>query len=597
MSAYEYSLPIEKYGSELLNFINKHKRVVVKGPTGCGKSTFIPLLFKDKRVAIIEPRRIAVTALYGILKQQVPNIGFKMRFNQVLNSQTTTTIFTDGSFLNEISFNCKNGFDYDCIIIDEIHERTIRTDIIIGILKESFNGILIMMSATLNTSKLEQFMNAKTFNIPGSSHPVIVTHLERPTPDYIVEAYMKIKQILKESGGGNSNGPNDILVFLPGEEDINDLGQLCSRIAGLSILRVHSRIGDLEQRKIFERNTGRRVVLSTNICETSLTIPNIKYVIDTGLTKIKVYDGISRLGIVPESKESEIQRTGRCNRLGPGVCYRLYTDFNILPNQIAEIKRVDLSSTLLRIIGMDKSILTFPFLDYPSLQSCVSALDYLADKKCIEIICNGKKIVDKETAEKYFSKDQFIDYSEMMMKIQFKITPYGKTLLRHPFEVNLADFYEQCIRENVGYYGSILVSLISQEDMGFMGSNDSREPDIRHLIKIMEEYLAAENRGAFALEHGISQKGLETARRIFKSLNKSKVENIERVERIFSKSFSRNLSVRNGDGSYTMVRNNMKVYIHPSSGFFKRHEKKIVLVDLFEGTKTYARVVGKYYQI
>lgn len=590
MAVYSYTLPIEKYAEELRGVINKNQRIIIKGPTGCGKSTFIPLLLKDKKVAIIEPRRIAVTALYNILKQHIPTVGYKMRFSRALDSSTTTTIFTDGAFLNEIS-----ELEYDYIIVDEVHERNTRTDIILGILKESFKGKLILMSATLDTARLESFFSAITFNIPGQSYPVKIHYLTIPTQDYITECYMTIKRILKESHGQDT-GCRDILVFLPGEEDINELHHACKRIPSVLVYKVHSKLSDLEQQRIFEERPSRRVILSTNICESSLTIPNIKYVIDTGLCKVKIFDGISKMGIVSASRESIIQRMGRSNRFGPGVCYRLYTEFCIFSKQVPEIEQVDLSSVLLRLIDLDKNILEFPFINQPPLANCVHALWFLHEKRCIEIICDGKRILDKDTVSKYWPPDAFVDFSILMGKTVFRITSYGKRLLRHPFDVHLAHFYEQCIIGDVGYYGSILVSLMSQDNYNFLGKSKDKTSDLRQLIGLMEGYIGAVDKKQYAIERNLPIKGLEVSRKICKSLNKSKKGNIEMVERIFSKAFYHNVCVCNGDGSYTMKRNGTVLYVHPSSGFFRKREKEIVIVDISEGSKVYARIVGKYFK-
>lgn len=163
MSVYGYDLLIEEYKDEILRIVERSKACMIKGPTGCGKSTYIPYLLSSSsaRIAIVEPRRIAVTSLYNTLSCAMKDVGYKMRFNKKITRETRTIIYTDGSFLNEIG---ENGFDY--IIIDEVHERSIRTDIILGILKSSMKRMkskIILMSATVDTDKISRYFNADVF--------------------------------------------------------------------------------------------------------------------------------------------------------------------------------------------------------------------------------------------------------------------------------------------------------------------------------------------------------------------------------------------------------------------------------------------------
>lgn len=589
MSLYSYTLPIEKHQAAILKTIKENRNIIIKGPTGCGKSTFIPFLLKDKRVAIIEPRRIAVTSLYNTLSSIIENVGYKMRFNKVLNEKTTMTIFTDGSFLN-----CIQDLNYDYIIVDEVHERSVRTDLILSILKANYRNKLILMSATLDTTKIGNFFKAFTYEVPGDSNPIDIKYLDSPTSDYINESYLTVKRILKTR---SSDEKKDILVFLPGEEDINDLYKICKKIPSILTTKVHSTMGDKEQMKIYEESPLTKVILSTNICETSLTIPNIKYVIDAGLFKNKIFDGISFLGIQPISRDSAIQRMGRCNRLGPGVCYKLYTATQPLSVYLPEILRSDLTSFFLFVINMKKNILNLDLIDSPPIKNVILALEFLISKACVQIFYEGSKFDSFESLEKSLTEKftTFIDPSVIIKNTTFKTTNYGRKLVSHPFEVDLAHFYEQCVDSKVGYYGSIIVSLISQQNYNFLDGQSEKISDILYLIDLFEAYQAAQDKQDFTFKKGIPFKGLDIATKIFKTLNSSKDGDLDLVQRIFSRCFAHNLCVRNNDGAYTMVRNNQQLFIHPSSGFFKRKDPKIVVVDLFCSTKVYSRIVGKFF--
>ncbi len=702
MAFYSYKLEIEKYKNDILKMIEKNKTTIIKGPTGCGKSTYIPLLFRDKRVAIIEPRRIAVKSIYNTLKGKIDNLGYKMRFDKKVCEETKVVIYTDGSFMNEILEN-----EYEYIIIDEVHERSERMDVIMGILRTDFKGKLILMSASIDSESLERYFGASVFEVPGKGHPVDIRYLENPTSNYVYEAYFTIKNILKNR---ECREKKDILVFLTGEEDILELYTLCKRIPGIAVYCVYSGMKEKEQMKIFEESNLVKVILSTNICETSLTIPNIKYVIDSGLCKMRIFDGINKLGIQGVSWESAMQRMGRCNRLGPGVCYKLYTEYEILGKQILPIVRSDLCGVVLKLLSFKKNIFKFEFLDFPSIDNCLHAIEFLISKGCVDIICdinnentgytnnylnttctndkynnvsniisytnndcnncndcndkhnndcnncndkhnndyndcndkhnndcnncndcndkhknnyndcNDKHNISNIDVNKFdenkkniqirkkkfenikillekIDNGDFIDYSKILEKIKLRITKYGRRIVQHPFEPALANFYEQAIENGIGYDASLLLSLVSQENINFMNSYSKKEKksDILYLRDLFKEYLESENKHKFCSEKNLSFKAFETGRMIFKTLNKSKKNDDELLEKIFSSSFSHNICTRMDNGTYKMIRNGLEVFIHPSSAFFKKKVRKIVVLDVFSTTKTYARVVGKYY--
>ncbi|ELA42439.1 uncharacterized protein VICG_00538, partial [Vittaforma corneae ATCC 50505] len=176
-----------------------------------------------------------------------------------------------------------------------------------------------------------------------------------------------------------------------------------------------------------------------------------------------------------------------------------------------------------------------------------------------------------------------------------KITNYGRRLIYHPFDTHLAHFYEQCIEAHVGYFGSIIVSLVSQESYNFLDAQAEKKADLEYLIQLFEDYCTSNDKAEFCYKTNISLKGIENAYKIFKHLNHSRDGSIETALRVFSRCFEHNLCTRLSDGSYQHYRLNEKIYIHPTSGFFKRKDKKVVVVDVFCTTKTYARIVGKYY--
>lgn len=590
MSLYSYSLLAEKYHDQIKETIDKNKTIIIKGPTGCGKSTYIPYILRDKKVAIIEPRRIAVTALYNILRTKIENVGFKMRFASNINEKTTMKIFTDGAFLNSI-----DSLDYDYIIVDEVHERSIRTDLILMLLKTNYKATLLLMSATLNTTSLEKFFNATTFNIPGEGFPVEVKYLDEPTNDYVTEAYMTVKKILKER---LRDEKKDILIFLPGEDDINDCYKLFKKFPGIELIKIHSTMSDNDQMKIYENSELTRIILATNVCETSLTIPNVKYVIDSGLCKNKVFNGISYLGIQPISRDSSQQRQGRCNRQGPGLCYNLYTVSQTLSKATPEILSAELSSFILQLICLKKNILTINYINQPPINTVILALEFLIDKKCVVVFYKNNKIESLSDFSSVFKGDSEIFNFDLISKdIYFKATNYGKKLMYHPFDVHLSHFYDQCVSNGLGYYGSILVALISQENYNFVNCIDQKVTDIQYLIKLFLDYEESNNKIEFCKTRNVPIKGMEIASKISNRLNKSKNGDFDRLERIFSKCFEHNICSKAGNNQYFFERLATNIHIHPTSGFFKRSDNKIVFVNVFCGSKCYGRIIGKYYSI
>ena len=184
-----------------------------------------------------------------------------------------------------------------------------------------------------------------------------------------------------------------------------------------------------------------------------------------------------------------------------------------------------------------------------------------------------------------------------MHSIKFKISDYGKQIIFHPFEVYFSHFYQQCINNDVSYYGSLLISSISQENYTFLTSPKliGKQSDILYLVEIFEQYLDSGDKHNFCISRNLPIKGMEMAERIFKTLNKSGKGSLETLERVFSNCFSHNLCERVKDGSYQMRRTGLSLYIHPTSGFFKRNDQKIVVVDIFHNVKLYGRIVGKFY--
>jgi HrpA-like RNA helicase len=390
-------LPVNKNKDKILLAVEENSVVIVVGETGSGKTTQIPQLLYAKnyrKMVITQPRRVAAISISKRVAHEMnvtlgSTVGYQIRFEDVSQRDTSIKFVTDGILLREL-LNDKNLSKYNVIILDEAHERTLRTDILFGalkaILKKRKNLKLIIMSATLNSEKFsEYFENAPVISIPGRQHHVSTFYAPEKQGDYVDSAMVTILQIHKKPEHG------DILVFLTGQEEIENMEKLLTEQTKdlktdlkLMICPLFSSLPSAQQSLIFEKTPPgcRKVVLSTNIAETSITISGIRFVVDTGMVKIRGFNpktGIETLSVSPISRASANQRAGRAGREAPGFCYRLYTEasFKILDAEtIPEIKRCNLASVilLLKSSGIE-NIVDFDFMDKPPRQACKLMFD------------------------------------------------------------------------------------------------------------------------------------------------------------------------------------------------------------------------------
>jgi ATP-dependent helicase HrpA len=382
-------LPIAARREAILDALGASQVLIVAGDTGSGKSTQLPQYCLElgrgegALIAHTQPRRLAARALAARIAEEIGQpvggrVGFRVRFADQVSKATRLVLMTDGLLLAELASDHELK-RYDTIIVDEAHERTLNVDLLMGVLKRLLPRRpelkVIVTSATLDVERISRFFDgAPIITVSGRSHPIEVRYREAPDdeedPDLglaVLEAY---REIAAEPG---QIGDGDVLVFLPGEREIRDVGELLGREAvGAEVLELYSRLSWEQQSKIFQRGSRRRIVLATNVAETSLTVPGIRAVIDSGLARISRYSPrsrLQRLPIEPVSRASADQRKGRCGRLGPGLCMRLYgeADFEArAPFTEPEILRTNLAALLLRLAadGLGEAE-EFPFIDPP----------------------------------------------------------------------------------------------------------------------------------------------------------------------------------------------------------------------------------------
>lgn len=406
------SLPAFAVKKNLLKTIAENQVTVVIGETGSGKTTQLTQylyeegfgsnleqLGKNRMIGCTQPRRVAAMSVAKRVSEEMncklgDEVGFAIRFEDKTNPRKTVIKYmTEGVLLREILVD-PNLDKYSCIIMDEAHERSLNTDVLLGLFKMLLTRRkdlkLIVTSATLNADRFTRYFgNAPQFTIPGRTFPVDVLFSKSGCTDYVETAVKQVLTIHLQNSAKSNNNDGDILVFMTGQEDIEVTCELLQEKLDLldnppplDIFPIFSTMPADLQKKIFNKTNleRRKVVVATNIAETSLTVDGVKYVIDTGLVKSKVYNpklGMDMLQVIPISIANAQQRSGRAGRTGPGVAYRLYTERSaeeqMYLQPIPEIQRTNLSNVMLQLKSLKiEDVPNFPFLDPPpkDLLSC-----------------------------------------------------------------------------------------------------------------------------------------------------------------------------------------------------------------------------------
>ena len=387
-------LPVNERRAEIAALIEKHQVVIVCGETGSGKTTQIPKICLELGrgttglIGHTQPRRIAARSTAARIAQELESelgrvVGYKIRFTDRTSPQSYIKLMTDGILLAETQGDPWLG-QYDTLILDEAHERSLNIDFLLGYLKQLLpkrpDLKLIITSATIDASRFSQhFNNAPVIEVSGRLYPVEIRYRpvqteeaesddERDLYDAIVDACDELHR----------TGPGDVLVFLPGEREIRDAAEALRKHAfgrgGVhpEILPLFARLSAEEQSRIFKPHNGRRIVLATNVAETSLTVPGIRYVVDSGLARVKRYsyrNKVEQLQVEKIAQASANQRSGRCGRVAAGVCIRLYDeqDFSVRPPYAdPEILRSSLAGVILRMKSLRLGdVEEFPFIEAP----------------------------------------------------------------------------------------------------------------------------------------------------------------------------------------------------------------------------------------
>jgi ATP-dependent helicase HrpA len=400
--SYPEQLPISARRDDIAAAIRDHQVVVVAGETGSGKTTQLPKICLELgrgirgQIGHTQPRRLAARTVSERIAEELgvelgTAIGYQVRFTDRANEDTAVKLMTDGILLAEIQHD-RMLRRYDTLIIDEAHERSLNIDFLLGYLKQLLprrpDLKLIITSATIDPQRFSQhFSDAPIIEVSGRTYPVEVRY--RPPQDGVDQ----IEAITAAVGELGLEAPGDVLVFLSGEREIRDTADALRKALpdGTEVLPLFARLSAAEQHKVFAPHPGRRIVLATNVAETSLTVPGIRYVVDPGTARISRYSvrtKVQRLPIEPISQASADQRKGRCGRVADGICIRLYAedDFAGRPRFTEpEVQRTNLASVILQMTALGLGdVAAFPFVDAPDRRSIADGTALLHELRALE---------------------------------------------------------------------------------------------------------------------------------------------------------------------------------------------------------------------
>ena len=619
-------LPVHQQRDEFLQMYQKSQILVFVGETGSGKTTQIPqfVLYDDlpqserKLVACTQPRRVAAMSVAQRVAQELDvklgeEVGYSIRFEDMTSQKTILKYMTDGMLLRE-AMNDHDLKRYSTIILDEAHERTLATDILMGLLKEVVvrrpDLKLIIMSATLDAQKFQRyFHDAPLLAVPGRTHPVEIFYTPEPERDYVEAALRTVLQIHATEAEG------DILLFLTGEEEIEDAVRKISleademvREADAGPLKCYPLYGTLppaQQQKIFEPappprreggRPGRKCIVATNIAETSLTIDGIVYVVDPGFSKQKVYNPrirVESLLVSPISKASAQQRAGRAGRTRPGKCFRLYTEGafkkELIEQTYPEVLRSNLSSTVLELkkLGID-DLVHFDLMDPPAPETLMRALEELNYLACLDddgnLTTMGRLAsefpLDPALAVMLISSPEFYCSNEILSLTSLLSVP--NVFVRPASARKRADEMKNLFAHPDGDHLTLL--------------------NVYHAFKGAE---AQENPRQWCHDHFLSLRALQSADNVRLQLKRimereelelmstpfEDKKYYENIRRALVSGFFMQVAKKEANGkTYTTVKDNQTVLLHPSTVLGQESEW-VIYNEFVLTSKNYIRVV------
>lgn len=601
------SLPVFVFRNQLIQAIKDNQILIVVGETGSGKTTQLTQYLAESgfgnngMIGCTQPRRVAAISVAKRVSEEVgcevgAEVGYAVRFDDRTSKNTVIKYMTDGHLQREIIMD-PDLKRYSVIMLDEAHERTIATDVLFGLLKKAVKRRpelkIIVTSATLDADKFSSYFNeAPIFTIPGRTYPVEVLYSKEPESDYLDAALVTVMEIhLAEPAG-------DILVFLTGQEEIDTacevlyerMKALGPNVPELIILPVYSALPSEMQSRIFDPAPpgSRKVVLATNIAETSITIDGIYYVVDPGFVKQNAYDpklGMDSLVVVPISRASAQQRAGRAGRTGPGKCFRLYTqqafETEMLPTTIPEIQRQNLAHTILMLKASGiNDLLHFGFMDPPPMNTMLTALEELYALSALDdeglLTRLGRKMAD------------------------FPVDPALAKALVYSVDLGCSDEMLTIVSmlniQTVFYRPKEKQSQADQKKAKF------HDPHGDHLtlLNVFNSWKHSGYANAWCFENFIQARGVRRAKDVRDQLTKmmdryrhpivSCGRDTEKVRRALCSGFFRNSARKDPQEGYKTLIEGTNVYLHPSSALFGKNAEWVIYHSLVMTTKEYMHI-------
>ena len=605
------SLPIYTFRDDLLKAISEYQVLIIVGETGSGKTTQIPQYLHEAgytkdglKIGCTQPRRVAAMSVAARVAEEMGvkvgnEVGYSIRFEDATSDKTILKYMTDGMLLREFLTEPDLGA-YSALMIDEAHERTLHTDILFGLVKDIARFRpelkLLISSATMDAQKFAKYFDdAPIFNIPGRRYPVDIHYTPQPEANYLAAAVTTIFQIHITQPRG------DILVFLTGQEEIEaaelnlqeTARKLGSKVPEMVICPIYANLPSELQSKIFEPTPpkARKVVLATNIAETSLTIDGIVYVIDPGFVKENVYNartGMESLVVTPCSRASANQRSGRAGRVAPGKCFRLYTKFafhnELDESTMPEIQRTNLNSVVLLLMSLGiTDLMDFDFMDAPPAETLIRALENL--------------------------------YALGALNDKGALTKLGRQMAEFPTDPMLARSIlaadkHGCVEEVLS-----IIAMLGESSSLFYRPKDKKiladsarsrftvkeGGDHFSLLNIWNQWVDSDFSYVWARENFLQQRSLTRARDVRDQLAKlcDRVEvtitsvganDLVPIQKSITAGFFPNAArLQKGGDSYRTVKNGMTTYLHPSSTLFEVNPKWIIFYELVLTSREYMR--------
>lgn len=624
---YPDSLPVSQKRDEILAALSSHQVIIIAGETGSGKTTQLPKLCLELglgqagTIAHTQPRRLAARSVASRIAQELEvemgqEVGCQVRFSDQTTERTRVKLMTDGILLAQTQ-NDKFLSEYDCIIIDEAHERSLNIDFLLGFLKQLLpkrpDLKVVITSATIDLQRFsDHFDNAPVIEVSGRTYPVedryrpLVRDSEDDTDLTVQEGiYHGLQELAQQDRINQQAG--DVLVFLPGEREIRECAEYLRKIVindrdlrNSQILPLYARLTPAEQSKIFTESVGRRIILSTNVAETSLTVPGIRYVIDSGVARISRYSyrsKVQRLPIEAISQASANQRRGRCGRVANGICIRLFSEDDFLARPAftePEIQRTNLAAVILQMISLKLgNIDQFPFVDAPDARFIKDGYNLLQELEAVT--SKGKESV-------------------------FTLTDLGRQMSRLPVEPRISRMLLQAKKQKALREVLIIASALSVQDPRDRPADKKQAADQKHKEMAHEESdflsfvnlwdafeeqrqeLSNSQLRKWCQKRFVNYMRMREWRDIHKQLTilcremefKFNVEpaSYENVHKSLLAGLLSHIAQKEEGAEYLGARQR-KLQIFPASNLYKKRPKWIVAADLMETSRLYARTVAK----